>query len=431
MQAGYDSRFPDIGRANDEALARIVSAEPVLLDVQPAIDVVPGMTRETVLTSGAPLPWDEYYGGQRAGVIGAALYEGLADGPDEADRMLRSGEIRLGACHDHGCVGSLAGIYSASMPVFVVENRVGGNRGFCNLFEGTSPARLNYGVWNDEVRTNLEVVERVFAPVLRDAVRSLGGVPLRPIMRRALHMGDELHSRNTAATLLFGRELVAGLIEAARHDADRVAKTLDYLRSSDYFFLRLSMSASKVAADSARGVDGASIVTAMAFSCREFSIRVSGLGDEWFSAPLPEVEAKLFAGFGVEDIEFMGGESTINETVGLGGFAQAAAFPLQDYQGGSPAQMVEANLAMYDITVGEHPEFTIPYLGFRGVPVGIDIYRVLETGIAPVMDIGVAGRAGGQIGAGLLRAPIACFTGAAEAYAARYGRPTVAPSRGR
>ena len=424
-------RIPDNGTANDEALARMVSAEPILLDVQPAIDVVPGMTRETILTSGAPLPWSEYYGGQRAGIIGAALYERLAGDPEEADQLLQNGEIRLGACHDHGCVGSLAGIYSASMPVFVVENRVGGNRGFCNLFEGPSPARLNYGVWNDEVRTNLEVVERVFAPVLRGAVRSLGGVPLRPIMRRALHMGDELHSRNTAATLLFGRELFSALIDAAGRDADRVAQTLDYLRSSDYFFLRLSMAASKVAADSARGVDGASIVTAMAFSCREFSIRVSGLGDEWFSAPLPDVEAKLFAGHGIDDIEFMGGESTINETVGLGGFAQAAAFPLQDYQGGSPAHMIEANLAMYGITVGEHPEFTIPYLAFRGVPVGIDIHRVLETGIAPVMDIGVAGRAGGQIGAGILRAPIACFAAAAEAYAARYGKPSITPSRGR
>jgi hypothetical protein len=364
-------------------------------------------------------------------VIGAALYERLAETPDDADRLLRSGEIRLAACHDHGCVGSLAGIYSASMPVFVVENGIGGNRGFCNLFEGPSPARLNYGVWNDEVRGNLEVVERVFAPVLRDAVRSLGGLPLRPIIRRALHMGDELHSRNTAATLLFGRELFAGLMAAARHDADGVAKTLDYLRSSDYFFLRLSMAASKVAADSARGVAGASIVTAMTFSCREFSIRVSGLGDEWFSAPLPDVEAKLFAGFGVDDIEFMGGESIINETVGLGGFAQAAAFPLQDYQGGSPAEMIEANLAMYEITVAEHPEFTIPYLRFRGTPVGIDVHRVVETGIAPVMDIGVAGRAGGQIGAGLLRAPLACFAAAAAAHAARYGAPAVTATRGR
>jgi hypothetical protein len=424
-------RFPDTASANAEAVSRMVAAEPVLIDVQPAIDVVPGMTPETILTSGAPLPWGDYYGGQRTGVIGAALYERLAETPDEADRLLRSGKIRLKACHDHGCIGSLAGIYSATMPVFVVENRVGGNRGFCNLFEGPSPARLNYGVWSEEVRANLDRVAEVFAPVLGEAVRALGGVPLRPIMRRALHMGDELHSRNAAATLLFGRELFGALASMARRDAGRVAETLDYLRSSDYFFLRLSMAASKVTADSARGIDASSVVTAMAFSCQEFSIRVSGLGDEWFNAPLPEVEAKLFAPFGREDIEFMGGESIINETVGLGGFAQAAAFPLQDYQGGSPAEMVEANLAMYEITVGEHPEFTIPYLRFRGTPVGIDVHRVVATGIAPVMDIGVAGRAGGQIGAGLLRAPLACFAAAAAAHAARYGTSAVAMTRGK
>jgi hypothetical protein len=407
--------------ANAIALERLLAAEPVLIDIGRAGDVVPDMTPATILTSGAPLRWSEYFGGQRAGVIGAALYERLAATPEEADRKLDSGEIRLRPCHDHGCVGSLAGIYTSSMPVFMVENRTTGKRAFCNLFEGPSPARLNYGVWSEEVRANLELVERLFAPVLASAVRQVGGVPLRPIMCRALHMGDELHSRNTAATLLFQRELFPGLIEVAMEDRLGVAQTLEYLRSSDYFFLRLSMSASKATADAARDVDGSSLVTAMAFSCREFSIRISGLGDTWYSAPLPEVEAKFFSGHGPADAEYMGGESIINETVGLGGFAQAAAFPLQDYQGGSPQRMVDENLAMYEITVGQHPDFTIPYLSFRGAPVGIDVRRVVATGITPVMDIGVAGRGGGQIGAGVLRAPLECFRLAAEAHSKRYG----------
>jgi hypothetical protein len=158
----------------------------------------------------------------------------------------------------------------------------------------------------------------------------------------------------------------------------------------------------------------------MAYNCRDFAIRVSGLGDAWFRAPLPRVEARLFDGYTEDDIEFMGGESVINETVGLGGFAQAAAFALQDYQGGSAEAMVAMNRAMYDITLAEHPDFKIPYLGFRGVPVGIDIHRVVATRTAPVMDVGVAGRKGGQIGAGVLRAPLACFEAAVAAYAARY-----------
>lgn len=408
-------------RANAEALERLWGAEPVLVDVRPARDVVPGMTEEAVLTSGAPLPWSEYFGGQRSGVIGGALYEGLAADAEEADEKIRKGLIRVATCHEHGCIGSLAGIYTASMPVFVVENRAHGNRAFCNLFEGPSPARLNYGVYTNAVRESLDFIKDVIGPLLGQAVRAAGGIPLRPIVRRALHMGDELHSRNTAATLLFTRELFPALLDLAAVSPVEIRQTLEYLSSSDYFFLRLSMASSKVTADAAHAVEGSSLVSAMTFSCRDFAIRVSGLEDTWFTAPLEPVEAKLFEGFSEDDIEFMGGESVINETVGLGGFAQAAAFPLQAYQGGSPERMVTTNLEMYEITCGEHPELKIPYLGFRGVPTGIDVHRVVETGIRPAMNIGVAGKDGGQVGAGVLRAPIACFHAAVEAYERRYG----------
>ena len=409
-----------ITEANALAFERMCSAEPVLVDVRAAIEVVPGMTRETVLTSGAPLAWEEYTGGQRNGIIGAALFEGLATEAGDAEAKLRQGRIRVRPCHDHGCVGSLAGIYSASMPVFLVENRQHGNRGFCNIFEGPSPQRLNYGVYNADVRRNLLYLQEVIGPLLGEAVRRNGGIPLRPIMRRALHMGDELHSRNTAATLLFTRELFPALLELADGQPRQVREMLEYLHASDYFFLRLSMAASKVIADAAHGIEGSSVVTAMAYNCRDFAIRVSGLGDTWFRGPLPEVEAKLFPGYTADDMEFMGGESVINETVGLGGFAQAAAFPLQDYHGASTERMVEMNLAMYEITLGEHPEFKIPYLGFRGTPTAIDIRRVVATGITPVMDVGVAGKNGGQIGAGILKAPLACFQAAVDAYAGRY-----------
>jgi hypothetical protein len=256
--------------------------------------------------------------------------------------------------------------------------------------------------------------------VLGEAVRAAGGVSLRPIVRRALHMGDELHSRNTAATLLFTRELFPALLDLATERGDDVRRTLEYLSSSDYFFLRLSMASSKATADAAHGVEGSSIVSAMTFNCRNFSIKASGLGDTWFEAPMPTMEPKLFDGYTMEDVEYMGGESVINETVGLGGFAQAAAFPLQEYQGGSAERMVETNLQMYEITAGEHPEFKIPFFGFRGVPSGIDAYRVVETAITPAMDIGVAGRGGGQIGAGILRAPLACFEQAVEEHRRRY-----------
>ncbi|MEA2322979.1 MAG: hypothetical protein QOD81_2829 [Solirubrobacteraceae bacterium] len=411
----------DVDEANRRAAEVICSAQPVLVDILPAREVVPGLDERTVLTSGAPLPWDEYTGGQRTAVIGGALFEGLADTPEQADARLRAGDIVVAGCQDHGVIGSLAGVTTPSMPVLVVEDAERGTRAFCTLFEGKSPARLNYGVYNDEVRDSLLYLERVVAPLLSDAVRRSGGVPLRPIIRRALHMGDELHSRNTAGTLLFTRELFPQLVALAREGRAEVDEVVDYMTSGDYFFLRASMAASKVTMDAIRGAEGASVVTAMALSCREFAIRVAGLGDEWFRGPLPEMEGgTLFAGHTEDDIEFMGGESPITESAGLGGFAQAAAFPLQAYQGGTPERMVELNLEMYDITTAEHPEFKIPYLRYRGVPVGIDIRRVVETGITPVMDIGIAGRGGGQIGAGAFRAPMQCFTAALDAFERRH-----------
>jgi hypothetical protein len=409
--------------ANLEAFTRMATADPVLVEVAPAIDVVPGLAPNVVLTSGAPLAWSEYVGGQRAAVVGGALYEGLGRDEDDVERKIRGGEIVVSGCHEYGCVGSVAGIFTASMPVFVVENADRGNRAFCNFYEGPSHKRLNYGVYDADVHAALDYIRDVIAPAIGDAVRALGGVPLRPLMRRAVHMGDELHSRNTAATLLFTRELVPAFLGASPALRQRTDDTLAFLAESDYFFLRISMAAAKATANAADGIEGSSVVTSMALSCRDFAIRVSGLGDDWFRGPHPELLGKLFDGYSMDDVEWMGGESMHAETVGFGGFAQAAAPALQSYQGGSPEGMVEMNRQMYQITVGEHPEYQIPSLGYRGTPLAIDIHKVVETGVVPVMDAGLPGKGGGQIGAGVLRAPLACFTEAVRAYDERYRRP--------
>lgn len=414
---------PDTRRqeANRRTFDLLDGADPVLEDVRPAIEVLPGMTRKTILTSGPPLPWSDYVGGQRDAIVGGALFEGLAGDREDAIRRLEAGEIVVDGCHAHGAVGSLAGIYTASMPVFCVRNRAAGNVGYCNFYEGSNPRRLNYGVYDDGVRDRLRHVNEAIAPVLAEAVRATGGVPLKPLMQRALHMGDELHSRSTAAALLFTRELFPAMLRLAEKDRPAAERLIAALTEDHYFFLRLSMAAAKATADAAHGVEASSVVSAMAFSCKEFAIRVSGLGDEWFTGPHADVEAKLFDGHSEDEIAWMGGESIIAETIGLGGFAQAAAFPLQAYQGGSPEAMVERNLGLYAITVGENGHYRIPFLRYRGTPTGIDIFRVVETGVQPVMDIGVAGRDGGQIGAGVVRAPMACFTKAREAWLRRYG----------
>jgi hypothetical protein len=405
--------------ANAEAVARLCAADPVVVDVRPAVDVMPGYTSNLVLTSGAPLPWPEYTGGQRDAIIGGVLFEGLAATRQDAIAALDAGEVRVGSCHDHGAVGSLAGIYTASMPVFVVHDRVHGNDAFCNFYEGKDPRRLNYGCYDEGVHQRLEHVNNVYAPVVGEAIRRTGGIPLKPLIAKGLRMGDECHSRNSASSLLFTRELLGAALDmadSAGSGLDRVRETFLHIADNDYFFLRLSMAASKAIADSIAGLPGSSVVSAMAFSCKEFAIRVAGLGGEWFRGPTPTHEGKLFPGHDESEITWMGGESPITETVGLGGFAQACALSLQDYQGGSADSMIARNLEMYRITAGENTTFKIPLFGFRGTPTGVDVFKVLEEGVLPVMDVGLAGRDGGQIGAGVIRAPRECF----EAAAARW-----------
>jgi hypothetical protein len=392
----------------------MAQADPVLVDVRPALAALPGMQPHMILTSGAPMPWSAYTGGQRRAIIGAAQYEGLASSVQDADDRIAAGDILVRACHDHGCVGSVTGVTSASMPVLVVEDRNSGTCGHCLVYEGPARQRLTYGVWNDAVRDQLLHVRDVIGPALGAAVRAIGGLALKPIMRRALGMGDDLHSRNVAATSTFYQRMAVPLLTTPG-SSDVALEVLRYLEKSELFFLHVGMAAGKATADAARNVAGSRIVTAMAVSEHEFAIRVGGTGDTWFRAPVPPLQAKLFEGFTPDDLAFMGGESLIMETIGLGGMAAAAAFSLQDYSGGTPAAMIATNEQMYTITETEHPEFKIPFLGFRGTPLGIDVAKVVATGVTPAIHMGAAHRDGGHIGAGLLHAPLEPFQEAVAA----------------
>ncbi|OQR61612.1 hypothetical protein B6E66_23515 [Streptomyces maremycinicus] len=401
-------------KANATAVAVMADAEPVITDVLPALEALPGMTPHTILTSGAPMEWARYTGGQRRAILGAALYEGLATTEEEADRLLHEGKILVRPCHDHGCVGSVTGVTSASMPVWVVTDPKSGSRGHCLLYEGSDRERLTYGVWNQKVHDRLVWIRDVLAPALAAAVKSTGGVPVKPIIRRALGMGDDLHSRNTAASAVLFQQLYEPVLDTSGYNpASR--EVLSFLSRNDLFFLHVAMAAAKCIANTAVGTPDSTIVTAMALSEQEFAIRVAGTGDQWFRAPIPELKAKLFDGITPDDIAFMGGESLITETVGLGGLAAAAAFSLQDYSAGTAPLMAETTETMYGITHSEHPAWKIPYLGFRGVPFGIDAALVAATDIAPSIHMGAALRAGGHAGAGLLKAPAQPFRDAVDA----------------
>jgi hypothetical protein len=421
VTAATDDPVVDVDTVNAEAFAKLTAADPWVVDVQPARSIIPGYADNLILTSGAPMRWEDYVGGQRDALIGGALFEGLAADRAEAIEMFADGTITIGACHDYGAVGSLAGIYTASMPVFVVENRTHGNVGYCNFYEGKEPRRLNYGCYDEGVHERLLHVNNVLAPVVGEAIRRQDGIQLKPLIARALRMGDEVHSRNAAASVLFSREILPAILDMVADDVDHVRDTMLHLAENDYFFLRLSMAASKASAD-AMVTPGSTLVSAMAFSCRGFAIKLAGLAGPWFEGPPPIHQGKLFAGHTEAEITWMGGESPITETVGLGGFAQACALSLQEYQGGSPEIMIERNKEMYAITHGENPDYRIPLFAFRGTPTGVDARKVLETGILPVMDVGLAGRDGGQIGAGVIRAPRECFEAAMSQHAETFDR---------
>ncbi|MGE5530172.1 MAG: DUF1116 domain-containing protein [Patescibacteria group bacterium] len=407
-----------IESANAEVARRIIAAEPVLVDIAPAREVIPGLRDRMILHSGPPVDWEHMCGAQRGAAIGTAILEGWARDAGEAVKLLQSGAITLEPNHHHQAVGPMAGTIAASQPVFVVENRAFGNRAFCRQVEG----RQQFGDYSDEALQALRAWRDVFAPALRKGLRWMKGLPLKPIIAKALHMGDELHNRQTAASSLFANAMAAPMLSAGVGKS-QFLKTMDLLTHHELFFLGLAMAAGKAAADPALGVEYGTVVVAMARNGTEFGIRVAGLGTEWFTAPSPRVEGLFLPGFSEKDAGFDMGDSAITETVGWGGFVLAGAAGILSLVGGTPEEAVAYCRDMRQITVASHPVYSTPALGFAGAPVGIDIRRVVQTGILPVIDTAMAHREPGHpiIGAGLVRPPMDCFKKALAAFGRKYG----------
>jgi hypothetical protein len=408
---------PAVDAANRTAFAAYLEAEPVLEGIALAREVLPGMTERTVLHSGPPVAWTDMSGPMQGAVIGAALLEGWASDPAAARAMADRGEIRFAPCHHHDAVGPMAGIVCPSMPVWIVRNARHGNRAYSTLNEGLGKV-LRYGANSPEVLDRLRWMGAKLAPALAAGLAKTGPIELKPLMARALHMGDELHNRNVAATGLLLKRLVPGVLRSGI-PAHEAAEALEFVVGNDFFFLNPGMAACKNMLDAARGVPCSSMVTAMARNGVEFGIRVSGTGDAWFTAPAPAVDGLFFAGFTRADAARDIGDSAITETAGLGGFAMAAAPAIVQFVGGTPELAVANTLEMAHVTIGRNLAFTLPQLGFAGTPAGIDVRKVVDTGLAPIINTGIAHREPGvgQVGAGLTRAPAACFSRALVALA--------------
>lgn len=410
-----------IEEANRAAVEHLMDSQPVLVGISPAAEAIPGMTARTILHAGPPIGWERMCGPVRGAIMGALIYEGLAKTTEEAGELAADGEIRFHPCHHHQTVGPMAGVVSSSMPVWMVLNKSFGNFAFCTLNEGLGKV-LRFGAYSREVVQRLKWIEEVLGPSLQRALEASGGINLKNIIAQALQMGDECHNRNVAATTLFLKEILPHLLDS---DLERsvVKEVSDFIAGNVHFFLNLSMAACKATADSILGLKDSTVVNAMARNGTEFGLRVAGLGDRWFTAPAGIPKGLYFPGYSEEDANPDLGDSTIAETAGIGGFAMASAPAIVKFVGGTPADAQEYTREMYEICVAKHRDLQLPALDFLGTPVGIDIRRVVETGIAPIINTGIAHREAGigQIGAGILRAPMECFQEALIAFGEQYG----------
>ena len=411
----------DIDAANQTAVQRMISARPVVTGIGMARDVIPGMRDNLLLHAGPPIEWTRMSGPLRGAVIGALLFEGLAADETQARELASGGEIDFEPCHHHSAVGPMAGVISPSMAVYIIDNVEGENHAFSNLNEGYGKV-LRYGAFGDDVIKKLKWMNATMAPVLAEALDSGDGIDLRALLAEALHMGDEGHNRNKAGSLLFLKHLAPAIARTKVSDGVK-EEVLAFLGDNALSVLNPVMAACKAMADAAHGVEGSTLVTAMARNGTDFGIRVSGLGERWFTAPAQIPDGLYFPGYSSEDANADIGDSTITETAGIGGFAMASAPAIVTFVSGTPQDALNATLEMYEITVAEHSHFSIPPLDFRGTPTGIDVRKVVELGITPRVNTGIAHKEAGvgQVGAGLVRPPMQIFEQALVAYADAYG----------
>ena len=416
-------QIENLDKENMVVVEALKNAAPYLVDVVPAHTVIPEINGKVLLHAGPPIQYDEMTGPMQGSCIGAALFEGWAKTEDGAVKMLENGEIKFIPCHHVNAVGPMGGITSANMPVLVVENRLTGNHSYCTMNEGIGKV-LRFGAYSEEVVNRLKWMKDVLGPVLGKAVREIeGGMNLNVIIAKAITMGDEFHQRNIAASLLFLKE-VTPLIVLLDIDENMKKEVIQFLANTDQFFLNVMMATGKAIVDGARVNKFGTVVTTMTRNGKDFGIRISGLGDEWFTAPVGTPRGLFFTGFTQEDANADIGDSAITETVGVGGMTMIAAPGVTRFVGaGGFNDALKISDEMSEICIIHNPNFTIPTWDFKGAPLGIDIRKVVETGITPIINTGIAHKKAGvgQVGAGTVRAPLACFEKALIAYAEHIG----------
>lgn len=416
--------YENLNQANAAVIAELKKARPHLVDVKPAADCIPALREGmTLLHAGPPIAWADMTGPMRGAVLGACLFENWAAGVPAAEALAASGKLRFLPCHDNAAVGPMGGITSAHMPVLVVRNAAQGNVSYCNLNEGIGKV-MRFGAFEGEVQTRLAWMRDALGPTLSAALaRVPEGVDLTALMAQAITMGDEFHQRNIAASALLLKALAPHIVAGAASAAVQ-QESLAFLGRTDQFFLNIAMAYGKCVMDAGAKVRAGSIVTAMTRNGRDFGIRVSGLGERWFTAPVNTPSGLFFTGYTQEDANPDIGDSAITECLGIGGAAMIAAPGVTRFVGaGGFSEALAISEDMREIYLDTNPMFQIPTWDFQSACMGLDIRRVVETGITPVINTGIAHRKAGigQVGAGTVRPPLACFEQALEALAAELG----------
>ncbi|HSR04070.1 MAG TPA: DUF1116 domain-containing protein [Proteiniclasticum sp.] len=407
-----------ISEANEKVVKIMMSSHGVLTGIAEAIEVIPGMDENTILHAGPPITWDRMCGPMKGAVIGALIFEGRAENEAEATALIETGIISFSPCNEHNAVGPMAGIISPHMPVHIIKDMTHGNYAYCTVNEGLGKV-LRYGAFDESVIRKLKWIREEYYPLLKKALAlKENGVDIKSLISQAVHMGDECHNRNKAATSLFFRE-IAPYFFRLDENKDAILRAVDFIRNNDHYFLNLSMPTCKAACDAAQDVVGATVITTMARNGVDFGIRVSGMGkDKWFTAPADQIRGLLFPGFTQEDANADIGDSTIAETMGIGGFAMGGSPAIVQFVGGTVADAIAYSEKMYTITTSENTNYSIPTLDFRGSPIGIDMVKVLTTGTLPIINTGMAHKVAGigQVGAGLVSPPMECFKKALHEY---------------
>lgn len=417
-------KYNSIDEANRAVIDKMVGSAPFLVDVVPAKEKIKEFEgRKLLLHAGPPMKWENMTGPMQGSCIGAALFEGWADNEKDAEEMLAGGEVDFMPCHHVRAVGPMGGITSANMPVLVVENRSDGNEAFCTLNEGIG-AVLRFGAYNDEVLNRLAWMRDVLGPTIAKALKlTEDGLNVNVMIAKGITMGDEFHQRNIATSLIFLKEITPYILKVEMEDSDR-QDVVQFLADTDQFFLNIMMAAAKAVMDGARTIEEGTVVTAICRNGENVGIRISGMGDEWFMAPVNTPQGLYFTGYSQEDANPDLGDSAITETFGVGAMAMIAAPGVTRFVGaGGFDDALETSDEMAEITIDHNSNFTIPTWDFKGTPLGIDARKVVETGIEPIINTGIAHKKAGvgQIGAGTVRAPRACFEQAIEAYAIKLG----------